>query len=505
MASHHQGGNVNLLVRMNLDVLICIASNLDTTSLSRLSQTCRSLYNFTEEHGWKSLWLSSAGASSMGDAAILSSNDASSPAVLSSAGSKYKQCFRVDKAWATKTFHCQQARLPFVATPSGKVEKHQPQPLLLLTPTALLLFTGSEMRVWSSSTLRKGAAVQLEEAQIFYLTNPAGLDSKRRPGTPALALWDICACTQIDVLGEYIAIGRLNGMVEIIRFKSTKWHPRQKQRVQVNLVWLWRDLTTSTSIQAMHGCPSSGLLAIAGKNGSMALFKCVLQKGVKASFDLLIQWKVDSRPWSVWVHESQWLAIGVSDVEPVLLYPLQEGSSRLGTAIHLGTSSARATSVYALQTKMVAGRCTLLAGCYDGVLREYNITEALLFPPRTSILPQRQLRDRFDPSAIYSLCLGVGQRGEDVAAGTARYGVCKVFRSTGVESDSWSMFAAYPSQSPTYSIVGQHDRLFGVTDALFWQIDLRPGVAPAPSDGQDNHTLALYKHGDMVLEKSRCP
>jgi len=499
--AHHQGGNVSPLARMNLDVLICIASKLDTASLSRLSQTCRSLYAFTEDHGWKSLWLSSAGTSKPGGVVIPIDDDAMS----SRAGRKYKQYFRVDKAWATKTFQCHQSRLPFVATPNGKVEKHQPQPLLLLTPMALLLFTGSEMRVWHSPILRKKAPLQFKQAQVFYLTNPAGLDSKGRPGTASLALWDISACTQLDESGEYIAIGRLNGLVEIIRLSSTKQYPRQKQRVLVNLVWLWRDTTTSTSIQAMHACPFSGLLAIAGKNGSIALFKFNLSKGFKTAIDLLEQWSVGSRPWSVWINQSAWLAVGVSDIEPVLLYPLHEVTGRPGLAIHLGTSSAKVTSVYALQIKTIAGKCTLLAGCYDGVLREYNIDEALA-SPQTTILPQSQLRDRFDPSAIYCLCVGIGQGGgKDVAAGTARHGVCKVFRSTGVESDSWSMFAAHPSQSPTYSLVGQHDRLFGVTDALFWQIDLRPGIPPAPTEGRGHHTLAFYQHGDMILEKSRCP
>jgi hypothetical protein len=495
----HQSGKHSPLLRLNLDVFLYIISTLDAAALSRLSQTCHALHDIIEDHGWKSLWISSSSSSSPPDELIVSKEKGKHY-------NKYKRYLQVDKAWATKQFRCSQFNLPTVTTLGGKVEKHQPQPLLLLTPLALMLFTGSEMRLWPNSVLQRNSPVQLKHAQVFYLNNPAGLDNKRRPGAAPMALWDISACTQVDKAGEYIALGRLNGLVEIIRLSTAKQQLRQRERVMVNLVWLW---TETSSIQAMHACSSSGLLAIASKRGSVALFNYSLQgrKGIKVR--LLEQWSTGSRPWSVLICE-KWLAIGVSDVEPVLFYPLQDNSHRPEQTIRLATGNPKTTSAYALQTKTVAGRTMLLAGCYDGVLRSYDVDALLsLSLQETNLLPQEQMRDRFDPSAIYCLCVGIGQRGEDVAAGTARHGVCKVFRSTDVESDSYSMFAAHPSQSPTYSVVGQYDRLFGVTDSQFWQIDLRPAAFLISVDKQqqrqrqqDRQTLAFYRHGEMILEES---
>lgn len=294
----------------------------------------------------------------------------------------------------------------------------------------------------------------------------------------------------------------------------------------VNLLWIWRDPTSLTSIQAIHASSLSNLLAVAGKNGLITLFK-VECKEMKTSVELVHQWNVGSRPWSIWVQDSSWIAIGTNGVNPIVLYRLKKETNCRpeDEPIRLSAGTTKVTSVYALQSRSLAnGVCQLLAGCYDGVLRLYHVDLALFSSRKQQqqqmkqpILPQRQMRDRFDPSAIYCLSLNVGFNSQQIAAGTARHGVCKFFQASDnqtsreeEEKQSWSIFAAHPSQSPTYSLVGQYNRLFGVTDAIFWQIDLRYNAADVSTtttsfDLQDRQTLAFYRHGDMYLDRTQWP
>jgi len=508
------------LARLNLDVLICIASHLDITSISRLSQTSRFFLDFVESHGWKAHCMG-RGISSHRDetistrnsTAIIRSISSSSASSAFSPSASFKLILQADKAWGTKTFRSYQTRLPFATNPNGKVERQRPQPLLLFAPLGLFLFTGSEMRLWHKDLLQNLKPLQMKQAQVFYLTNPAGLD-KQTSNNGSSALWDICACTRLDHDGRHIAIGRLNGLVEIVKISKSKNHSRQRGKMIVNLVWIWRDITCSTSIQSMHASSSSGLLAIAGKNGNVALFRLALKES-NVQANLVEHWSVGSRPWSVWVEGSSWLAVGTNGSEPIILFPLEEQTCKTGYPIRLSTGRTKWTSVYAMQSRLIEGKCHLLAGCYDGTLRDYNVDLVLSrhysakSPPSELLLPSSQYRDRFDPSAIYCLSAGVGQGGQDIAAGTARHGVCKFFRITAPlrEEESWSMFAAHPCESPTYSIVGQYNRLFGVTDAIFWQLDTRTAaVFSPPSDGRsDQKTMAFYRHGDMIIDRTSWP
>ena len=480
------------LATLNLDVLVCIASHLDTPSLSRLSQTCRSLCAFIEAHGWRSLCL--ARGISVNHGGII----AALPARDASPASLFKEALQVDQAWRTKTFRSYQMRLPLPIA-NGKTDRHAPQPLLLLTPLGLFLFTGSQMRLWTMAQLRALEPVSIKQAQIFYLSNPAGLD-EHGSKTSSSALWDISACTQIDKTGKFIAIGRLNGLVEIIHVSQRQAHRQRTQRgaMVVNLVWLYNMPTT---VQSMHACPASGLLAVGAKSGDISLFSVRVKAG-RLGVSMVHEWSMGSRPWSVLIQGSQWLAIGTNGVEPIIIYSLTESTCKPASAVRLSVGTAKWTSVYALAS-YAAGH--LLAGCYDGTLRQYNVGAALE-GVEAAMDPNYQLRDRFDPSAIYCLSLGLGHDGREIAAGTARHGVCKFFRNGEgqVEHDSWSLFAAHPCRSPTYSIVGQRDRLFGVTESAFWQIDLRP-APPLRASEQDAHTLAYYRHGEMVIDRTSWP
>ena len=94
-----------------------------------------------------------------------------------------------------------------------------------------------------------------------------------------------------------------------------------------------------------------------------------------------------------------------------------------------------------------------------------------------------------------------------------------LFRSD-IERPGWSMFAAHPSQSPTYSLAGNIDRIFGVTDQKLWQVDLRIGAGHIDQINLNDQLiklnktkeyelekgkLAYYRHSDMLLEHSELP
>jgi WD40 repeat protein len=528
-SNHPTAYSPSAFAALNSDVLLCIVSHLDVLSLTRLGQTNGHLFRFVEEHGWKG-WCVDRGIRLYREASIpiqTTRRVAVTSNSILDVLSPYRALLRADRSWEKKEFRSFQSPLPLDINSKGKVDRNRPRPILLLTKKGLFLFTGSVMRFWSKDVLQTFQSVCLDDAQVFYLSNPAGLEKKSgdESGGGGLggssALWDICACAQLDAKDRYIAIGRLNGLVEIIKISSAGKKGRRKGegeggggRVVINLVWYWKDMARATSIQSMHASPSSGILAVAGKKGNIALFHTGV-KGGNIQVDLIEHWNIGSRPWSIWVEEAKWLAVGSEGLEPVILYPLHSHTYKPGKSIRLLTSAKpKSTSVYALNTNRSSGKAVLLAGCYDGTLRLYDVEAAFRGSTKATLAPLSLHSDRFDPSAIYCLTTDVGINGQMVAAGTARHGVCRFFQTAPTaqreeeEEESWSMFGTESSQSPTYSLAGQFNRLFGVTDAVFWQVDVRP-VPPTFSLSKDSRgqrdVKAYYRHGEMIIDHTRWP
>lgn len=617
---------------LDIDVLRCIAAHLDVSALARLEQTCRSLGAFVMRHGWPiaaaQLILDSTGDTSWSNGqggsatCVLKSQR---PYVLDEATDTYaKHMLQVDWAWRNRRFHPSQAPLP--PPPSGppgsgsrkssrfRHQRHQqlhngatshhdegstvaPFSMLLLIPHGLVLILRSELQYWSSKQLHEpGNSISPSTAQFVNLANPAGLDrqhnsfgtSIRRQEKPARglpassAMWDISACALLDAEGRYLALGRVNGMIEIVSMRKVtpgdQAGPQEhRDQLCVELVWLSQELVGKASIQTMHACRSSGLLAILSKQGDVWLLATHPSRKVGRNCQVLQHWSVGGgRPWSVTFGgdaTTAWLAIGSR--KGLVVYKLDEDRIVGSVALDSGRSAVYAlhTAPDRITTKCTAesgaSRHTLFAGCYDGVLRQYDLSSFLLAETGSEtddackLAPVRELRDRFDPSAIYCLCGGIGPRGQSVAAGTARHGAVKIFdpaawpeqqssrssertvetaqngnltvvsdpkvaqrrlaaaavgdgadakreRECERDAEGWTIFAAHPSRSPTYSLVGQHDRLFGVTDSKIWQIDLRPrplqqhGQRPTNIHGAAP-TLAFYRHTDQILDISRPP
>lgn len=548
----------NVLCNLSIDILILVARHLDVQSIAHLEQTCKTLNRFVVRHGWPYV------IGHRMPSKILHGGKARQSA---------KEVARVDRAWVTRTFVADQCTLSAssetAAHPHGsrthagsRAETASPSvPFcqLLLLPHGLILLMRSELSYWTSVQLEEHEPISLDAAQRVSLVNPANLDvqwrSRRKRGmmADASALWDVCTSAQLDRAGHLLALGRVNGLVEVIEIQPGGGKDGH-DRVRVNLAWYWRDLMSTDGIQSMTSCPDSGLLAICSKRGDVWLLSVARsrQRNSKRTLDVrpIHHWSVQTRIWSACFggrvqgrSSASWLAIGTASAEGILLFALDPISHLPSLA---NTLSCNRISVYALKADVgrQVGDDHLFAGCYDGKLRLFNISKAL---ERGEVGPARIMSDRFDSSAIYCLCLGVGQGGRQIAAGTARHGIVKIFDPTpalqagrvvqrqtakandnaeeDAESEGWSIFAAHPSRSPTYALAGQHDRLFGVTDQKLWQIDLRLRRTGKPvrstkdsqhvirrldeSDGHDDNngegTLAYYLHRDMILATSRIP
>ncbi|PWN90337.1 hypothetical protein FA10DRAFT_266827 [Acaromyces ingoldii] len=606
---------------VDLDVLLLIFSHLDASSLASLSRTCRALHRVVEQHGWSTLIRGGTRRLSVVAAPdSKSSNKSFSPA-------KHTVC--VDCNWQKRRLIASQNGLP--PPPASQSPRKggagltlapqhpsaRPMPLLLLTPSSLLLFTRSELRCWPASALSTSGPIDLQGGRLSLLINPNGLDGA---GGGSTAYWDISACAQLDRKGEWIAIGRANGLMEVIHIDAelttaTRAATRKSRSAKntplnfVNLAWLSDHAhSTGSPIQSVHS-DQRGLVAFGAKNGVIELYKVSFEDGAanrtRRAVRLLLvdRWSIGKRPWSMWLggaagsSPATWLAVGTMGSEPLVVFPLDSKTHRPGRPIGLTCAPGRKVAVHALASSSPCAAPTgsgmtpidpklLFAGCYDGILRVYDVPRILSSGADEGRSPVYEFQDRFGPSAIFSLALGVGKGGRSVAAGVATHGVVKFFdvplcsawarrhrhlnatakrqivigegalgeialngtensgdceeppsrpprcgtkvEEQGDEEDceagGWSLYASGPrgGNSPVYSLVAQHDRLFGVTDSRLCELDLRPSLfstsssSPRPANGTTNGIdheakrrqegrLAYYRHLDMNLEETELP
>lgn len=555
---------------LNADVLAIILSYLDLQSMARLEQTCTYMKTFVEQFGWNRI-LSTELRTLNDDLAR-----ARRPMILA------KELLRINTAWKTRTFVASQCNLNNApshgkGTETGNAADSSNQSVpfcqLHLLPHGLILLMGSEMRYWPNSELDKRLPISMKNSSSFKLENPANLDSRwiaqhqirnerrARFKSPigTTAIWDICASAILDVQGSLIALARVNGLIEIIKMDVCKG-----VQARIHLTWFWTDLMNSgVAIQTLASCPNSGLLAICAKQGDVWLLSIqkrqttIHQKRHKAgSLEVraISQWKVSHRIWSACFAKvssnkgpqrfPSWLAIGTASREGIFIYSLRSESSECVATLHCDGASIYSIKAVEIDCgenfengHKIEGKLDeiLFAGCYDGKLRTFNASKAI---EGNALNAMSTMQDKYDPSAIYCLLTGTGQDGMQIAAGTARHGVVKMFdlREAIREKDrensandlpipaserqGWSLFAAHPSRSPTYSLAGNFDRLFGVTDQKIWQIDLRNGadqndqmiwndqivkVKETKDYELDRGKLAYYRHSDMLLEHSYLP
>lgn len=553
---------VNHLAHINADVFTTILSFLDIGSMASLEQTCTYVRDFIQQFGWTRLLNS--------DLRALNEDH-----VRKGHSIPAKEILRINLAWKSRTFLVTQCDLDNAAhgkmTEGGNttesISTSVPFCQLHMLSHGLILLMGSEMRYWPNAKLQKRQPITMENCLLFKMENPANLDKRwiaqhqrRKSGKErnkndirASAVWDICASAVLNKQGTLIALARVNGLIEIVQIEVRK----SGMQARVHLAWFWPDqMNSNVIIQTLASCPNSGLLAICGKQGEVWLVSVRKRESVRqhkvahGALDIrpLSYWKVEDRIWSACFAKTStshgypsWIAIGTGGREGVLIYSLKASLPERIATLH-----CNGRSIYSIKTdnmKCSGGISQILhAGCFDGKLRTFDVTKAISIKETNAV---SVMYDKYDPSAMYCLLTGTGQDGMQIAAGTARHGVVKMFDvrealnctnqeenttklpdknnaidMPDIERQGWSMFAAHPSRSPTYSLAGGFDRIFGVTDQKLWQVDLRNragdldqissstqlvNVKAKKDYEMEKGKLAYYRHSDMLLEHSNLP
>lgn len=272
-----------------------------------------------------------------------------------------------------------------------------------------------------------------------------------------------------------------------------------------------------------------------------------------------------TRAWSVLLGSStdarkqrtgrDWVAVGLTAEHAVYIYPLDrtEGTLQLIEPFYVASTGQR-TSVYAMATPPSSSSLPpflLFVGFYDGVVRVYDtrqmhpddesmnmqsLHEALPAGrngarPRRRRIPHElhpiaRFRDTYSTDAIYSLSFG-GTHADRLVVGGARFAQVRVFDvsslagydvpllappdGAGIEGKDWTAFAVPGADSPLYRVVGEADRLVGVTDKTIWSFDFGAPLLEAAKgreevDGKgeaqgkrDDGTVAFFRHRDGRL------
>ncbi|KAF6766880.1 F-box domain protein [Kalmanozyma brasiliensis GHG001] len=271
-----------------------------------------------------------------------------------------------------------------------------------------------------------------------------------------------------------------------------------------------------------------------------------------------------TRAWSVLLGSStdtrkqkaggDWLAVGLTAEHAVYIYPLDHRDGvQLEEPFYVASTGQR-TSVYAMATPPATSSLPsflLFVGFYDGVVRVYDtrqthpddgsmsmqsLHEALPVGtngarPRRRHVPHElhpiaHFRDTYSTDAIYSLSFG-GTHADRLVVGGARFAQVRVFDvsslagydvpllapsdGAGGEGKDWTAFAVPGADSPLYCVVGEADRLVGVTDKTIWSFDFGAPLLEAAKgrkgsdekgeakDKRDDGTVAFFRHRDGRL------
>ncbi|CAO1617522.1 unnamed protein product [Parajaminaea phylloscopi] len=424
--------------------------------------------------------------------------------------------------------------------------------LLSLTSRGLLLSVRSALLLWDSAALQQRAGLHSRKPHIYRLF-PRGDAGAGRRGEPS-AWEDITALETLDDAhtaepgpSTLVVVGRLNGRLEL-------WTLDRRHSGRARLLNSFdAQAGRLSSVQKVSILPRRGLLAAVWKHGVVAVFRLSRDdpldtersSGHRRTMDLLRIWqRPKSLPWSVHMGEdlasdqTVWVAVGCHGENPLLLYrnvldgTVEEGAQRdLTTSTDLEDEPSCETyldrkqlAVYALSSLRLPlehrgygdagiGVEELFIGCYDGTVRVLNLASRRI----TAVY-----KDAYDDSPVYSLVVGIGPKSRSVAVGTARHGVVKMYEhptdSQRVDhgepsgsKEGWSIFPPHPPATcPTYSVAGEHGRIFCAGMDRVWEFDARRRITAATRDEAETRTqtrdrsqaVAWYQHREMILTKT---
>lgn len=560
------------------ELLSQIFSHLSFSTLCSVELTSRSLRSSLGKYGWK-VWLDHSEEARVSrileDWRLRKSVTKRDVSLL----------LKINLSWRHKSIAARQ--IEFVNLPSPVGAKQQQQngknknknmsyqmklrhnlaiPLLQLHSSGLYLAIRSNICFWPSKYLLSSDGLNHSPPIVYQLLTA---DQSQE----SMTAWQDVSALQV-VSDRLLILGRADGQMQVWRLQDTDGKQQTRHSKLVAKLTLSDDFSPQGTLQCLSYLPNCALVAAAWKNGGVGVFDLqgitqdVQEDDLPTALTPLQHWTLDSRPWSIHlgVHspshtdgpDSPWLAVGCQGVDFLFLYrhilrtPPTPISLRVSfpestsTPPHLSTYALASSRRDANLDTSILPPNHLYAGCYDGMVRVWNVEGTLLphldateNPTSTSAspthlslpLPNRYI-DRYDPSPIYSITLGVGPHSHSIAIGSARHGVVKLFR---IDADSQHVKrieespnegASFyppppPGDFPTYSIAGEHGRLFCVGQGRVWELDARPRPRPKMTlaDGtegsqkaskqqqyqqkdQREHHVGWYFHGQMELRVS---
>ncbi|SPO24207.1 uncharacterized protein UTRI_03475 [Ustilago trichophora] len=261
-----------------------------------------------------------------------------------------------------------------------------------------------------------------------------------------------------------------------------------------------------------------------------------------------------TRAWSVLLGPT-WVAVGMTGEHAVYLYPFTRSESGMELKEpYYVANTGQHTSVYAMATASAGSNIPeflLFAGFYDGVVRVYDTRQLHTEPDamdmqdlnealspllngnyqrrrrrvRKELDPIAIFREDYDTDAIYSLTFA-GPQSNLLIVGGARHSKVRIFdvsslreydvpllsapagvqgRKKGAEEErgDWTAFALANTDSPQYGVVGNADRIIGVTDRKLWWFDFGlPLLERDVERDEDAGKVAFFRHRDGVLSYS---
>ncbi|PWN20457.1 hypothetical protein BCV69DRAFT_313039 [Microstroma glucosiphilum] len=455
--------------------------------------------------------------------------------------------------------------------------QNQAMPILRLCTRGLIMALKSSLCFWPTRLLQSKKGIKEDQPKVVTLL---GDHTKESP----TAWEDISAMELIDD-GHWILIGRVDGKLELWQWEVLTSPKGLTPRL---LASYQPESASASSVQAISYLTSHDLIAIAWKGGEVVVFELIKSslcredftssdhpeeevdgtgpsRDVGDGFRLLSSWSIDARPWSLHLGVTQegsspWLVLGCQGIEFLRIYTASYLLALCGarseppyTSLRMSSSrNPQVMSVYAIASSNCSDNPSfpphlLFAGCYDGLVRLWDLRQlekqsngtsarAAANSSRTSpasiLLPVQRYTDRYDPSPVYSIVLGVGSKSRSFAIGTARHGIVKLFQmdtdaqggaqnQTAIAWDQGqgreenglairrpapregsSMYPpSPPADFPTYSVVGEHGRLLGAGAGRLWEFDARVSLGDTTSrDGKRD----VEKHDHTASEATFC-
>ena len=381
------------------------------------------------------------------------------------------------------------------------------RPVMALTPDRLIVSKGQNFQVYdiahSSNDVKK---------RKFRTRHVVTL-----PGRPETALLDVTGIAVVHTRNQApdsttLVVGRENGTLARFSIPQTT-HERHEAEITA----------TYTMPRAARGSPikcltsSGSTILVLSSNGVISLLDAASPWLPSSSFSL----PNGCIPWSAYVSLSSstpFALIGASKPRPLAMHPFLQGQGGLASEpialLDDGTDEIHSPAAYALcqpdagsagKVPFVWGSSdqVIVSGWHDGEVRVHDLRagDSRIVPsssptPMPSLMrPVMTLSDpESDAGAIYCIAIGGGS-GSQIVAGQALHGCISVWdvrhpitnrpragvngrgsvsRKDRLGLSGWSVYRRASSWSPTYDLILEGFRLWGVDQTGPFLLDFGP-------------------------------